>query len=92
MNTLANAAQKHLGDVPTSTTNSPNYRPNEKMKALVWHGAAKVSVDEMPVPTITDPTDVVLVRFCQHLVGTWPDDCHSQRVTGSTVRAIYSSL
>ncbi|EJD53755.1 GroES-like protein [Auricularia subglabra TFB-10046 SS5] len=30
------------------------------MKALVWHGAATVSVDEMPIPTITDPTDVIL--------------------------------
>jgi len=30
------------------------------MRALVWHGKEKVSVDTVPDPTIVDPTDVIV--------------------------------
>lgn len=60
VNAIANAAQAYLGDEPTSTKIQPKFRPNETMKALVWHGKKSVSVDEVPVPAVTDPTDVVL--------------------------------
>src|SRR6476620_11557437 len=30
------------------------------MRALVWHGKEKVSVDTVPDPTIVDPTDAII--------------------------------
>ncbi|KAI9872426.1 MAG: hypothetical protein M1830_001633, partial [Pleopsidium flavum] len=60
MNTfLANKAEEKLGDRPTVTTNEPNYRPNETMLALRWYGNKDVRVEEVPVPAITEPTDVI---------------------------------
>ena len=60
MNTIvANAVEERLGDRPTATTNKPNYRPSETMMALRWHGNKSVSVDEVPVPAITEPEDVI---------------------------------
>ncbi|KAI9805345.1 MAG: hypothetical protein M1833_005798 [Piccolia ochrophora] len=60
MNTfVANKAQEHLGDRPTATTNQPNMRPNETMLALRWYGNKDVRVEEVPVPAVTEPKDVV---------------------------------
>jgi threonine dehydrogenase-like Zn-dependent dehydrogenase len=52
--------EKKLGDRPTATTNEPKYRPNESMLAVRWYGDRDVRVDEVPVLTITEPTDVIL--------------------------------
>ncbi|MBP2650841.1 MAG: theronine dehydrogenase-like Zn-dependent dehydrogenase [Firmicutes bacterium] len=30
------------------------------MKALVYHGPGKISLDDVPIPTIKKPTDVIL--------------------------------
>ncbi|KAF9048421.1 chaperonin 10-like protein [Panaeolus papilionaceus] len=30
------------------------------MKALVWHGARKVSMEDVPVPTVNEPDDIIL--------------------------------
>ena len=60
MNTVvANTAEKALGDRPVQVTVDHKTRPNEKMLALVWHGKLDVRVEEVPVPAVTDPTDVV---------------------------------
>ena len=60
MNTVvANSVEKSLGDRPTATTNKPNFRENETMQALVWHGKKDVRVENVPVPTVTEPTDVI---------------------------------
>jgi len=60
MNTfLANKLEQKLGDRPTVTTSEPNYRPNETMLALRWYGNRDVRVEEVPVPTVTEPTDVI---------------------------------
>ncbi|PPR05789.1 hypothetical protein CVT24_006844 [Panaeolus cyanescens] len=61
MNAAANVAQSYLGDKPTTT--SPSYKPRQDgstMKALVWHGAKKVAMEEVPVPTVNEPDDIVL--------------------------------
>lgn len=61
MNAAANLAEKYLGDKPTSTSPKYNGRPSgEKMKALVWHSAERVSMEEVPVPAVTEPKDVIL--------------------------------
>lgn len=36
--TVANQAQSHMGDRPTSTTKTPNMRPDEKQLTLQWFG------------------------------------------------------
>ncbi|KAI9781360.1 MAG: hypothetical protein M1816_002380 [Peltula sp. TS41687] len=56
----ANMVEKALGDKETVVTVEPKTRPNETMKALVWYGNKDVRVQDVPVPTITDPTDVVI--------------------------------
>lgn len=61
MNAAANAAQDYMGDKPTTT--SPTYIPRQDgsmMKALVWHGARKVSMEDVPVPTVNEPDDIIL--------------------------------
>ncbi|KAK5075653.1 hypothetical protein LTR24_010004 [Lithohypha guttulata] len=61
MNTIvANKAEKALGDRPTTTTSDYKARPNETMLALRWYGDKDVRVEEVPVPTITEPADVVV--------------------------------
>ncbi len=35
-------------------------REGERMRALVWHGKERVSVDTVPDPTIVDPTDAII--------------------------------
>ncbi|TKY87924.1 hypothetical protein EX895_003020 [Sporisorium graminicola] len=46
-------------DLPTAT--STTYKPGEeKMHALTFHGAQDVRLTEVPKPTITDPTDIVI--------------------------------
>lgn len=57
--TLANTAEKVMGDRPTATTNLHQTRPEGTMKALRWYGKEKVKVEEVPIPTITEPEDVV---------------------------------
>ena len=60
MNTfVANKIEEHLGDRPTATPNKSAYRAGESMLALRWHGNKNVSVDKVPVPAITEPTDVI---------------------------------
>ena len=60
MNTfVANKAEEKLGDRPTVTTNKSKYRQNETMLALRWHGSRDVRVEEVPVPAITEPKDVI---------------------------------
>ncbi|KAI9819133.1 MAG: hypothetical protein M1827_007289 [Pycnora praestabilis] len=60
MNTfVANKAEEKLGDRPTATTNAPNTRPNETMMALQWYGNEDVRMGEVPVPAVTEPTDVI---------------------------------
>lgn len=36
--TVANQAQKAMGDRPTTTTNTPNMREGEKQLTLQWYG------------------------------------------------------
>jgi len=57
--TVANQAQKILGDRPTATTIHQKYRPGETQLTLQWYGNKDVRVVEAPVPTITEPTDVI---------------------------------
>ena len=46
-------------DLPTAS--STTYKPGEKkMHALTWHGDKDVRLSEVPKPTITDATDVVI--------------------------------
>jgi threonine dehydrogenase-like Zn-dependent dehydrogenase len=60
MNTfIANLAEEMLGDRPTVTTNNSKYRDNETMLALRWYGNRDVRVEEVPIPTITEPKDVI---------------------------------
>jgi len=60
MNTVvANKAEQYLGDRETTTTPANKTRPGEFMKALRWHGNRSVSVDNVAVPAITEPTDVI---------------------------------
>ena len=62
MNTLVtNKAQEMLGDrkVLVHNADTEQKRPGETMKALVWHGKKDVRVEEVPVPAITDPGDVI---------------------------------
>lgn len=62
MNTVvANKVQDYLGDRETVVHNfdTEKKRPNQTMKALVWHGNQSVNVEEVPVPAITDPGDVI---------------------------------
>merc|ERR1712093_120429 len=62
MNTVvANKAQEYLGDrkVLMHNVDTEKKRPGQTMKALVWHGKKDVRVDEVPVPAITDPGDVI---------------------------------
>ncbi|KAI1608971.1 putative zinc-type alcohol dehydrogenase-like protein [Exophiala viscosa] len=61
MNTIvANKAEEKLGDRPTTTTNEYNSRADETMLALRWHGDKDVRIEEVPAPTITEPTDVIV--------------------------------
>ena len=50
------------------------------MKAVVWHGVGKISVDEVPDPTIQDPTDAIIEITASALCGT---DLHFVRGTMS---------
>lgn len=62
MNTVVtNKAQEMLGDRETIVHNvdNENKRPNETMQALVWHANKDVSIEEVQVPAITDPGDVI---------------------------------
>lgn len=61
MNAAANLVQHYMGAAETSTTNKYKAKESgEKMKALVFHGTRKVSIDEVPAPAVTEPKDVVL--------------------------------
>lgn len=57
--TVANAAEKAMGDRPTATTNTHETREEGSMKALRWYGKQKVRVEEVPIPAVTEPEDVV---------------------------------
>ena len=61
MNAAANIAQKQMGEVPTVASNQDKQStlPTE-MLAVVWEGKNKVAVKKVPVPTITDPEDVII--------------------------------
>lgn len=60
MNAAANAAQKIIGDRPTTTRPEYKTREGETMKALRWHGNMDVRVEEAPVPAVTEDKDVVI--------------------------------
>ena len=60
MNAATKLAESYLGDKPTSTSPSYKTRPGETMKALVWMAAQKVEMQDVPVPAVTEPKDIVL--------------------------------
>lgn len=61
MNSIGgNLVEKFLGDRETATSVDHKQRKDEKMLALVWFGNRDVRVQEVPVPTVTDPGDVVI--------------------------------
>ncbi|KAI9669545.1 MAG: hypothetical protein M1817_004664 [Caeruleum heppii] len=57
--TVANTVEQQLGDRPTATSTDYKENPNTTMKALRWYGNRDVRVEEVPAPSITDPTDVI---------------------------------
>ena len=57
--TVANTAEKIMGDRPVATSTEYDSRPEGTMKALRWYGKQNVKVEEVPIPTVTDPEDVV---------------------------------
>jgi len=57
--TAANLAEAAIGDRPTVTTNKAKMRPNQTQLTLQWFGNKDVRVVEAPVPTITEPKDVI---------------------------------
>ena len=62
LNTVANAAQAKLGAHPTSASNqdTQNTDPNHKMQACVWLGKEKLEMQQVDVPAVTDPEDVII--------------------------------
>jgi threonine dehydrogenase-like Zn-dependent dehydrogenase len=50
------------------------------MKAVVWHGVGKISIDEVPEPKIQEPTDAIVEIPASALCGT---DLHFVRGTMS---------
>ncbi|UZJ54062.1 hypothetical protein CBS101457_003382 [Exobasidium rhododendri] len=74
VNAASNAAQKAMGDEPTTTTSKHTDLTQEEasskgetMMALTWQGKEKVEMKEMPKPKIMDENDALI------------------KVTGSTV-------
>ena len=53
------------------------------MKAVVWHNVGKVSVDEVPNPTIREPTDAIVRITTSAICGT---DLHFVRGTMTGMR------
>lgn len=61
MNAGANLMEKAIGTKPVSTSTEYKHRPDgATMKALRWHGKDSVDVENVPVPAVTDPKDVVI--------------------------------
>jgi threonine dehydrogenase-like Zn-dependent dehydrogenase len=60
MNTIANLAEKKLGDLPTSTTNNPDTRSGQTMRACAWQGKENLKMIDVPIPVVTDPCDAVI--------------------------------
>ncbi|KAF9528680.1 GroES-like protein [Crepidotus variabilis] len=61
MQATANIVQDHMQNLETKV--HPEYKPapdGSQMKALAWFGAKDVRVVDAPVPTITEPDDVIL--------------------------------
>ncbi|KAI9822192.1 MAG: hypothetical protein M1826_000501 [Phylliscum demangeonii] len=56
---VANQVEKVLGDRDVATTVEHQTRPGETMQALCWFGNKDVRMQEVGVPRVTDPTDVV---------------------------------
>lgn len=50
------------------------------MKAVVWHGVGDIRPDEVPDPTIEDPTDAIVEITASAICGT---DLHFVRGTMS---------
>lgn len=48
------------------------------MKAVVWHDVGEISVDEVPVPVIKEPTDAIVRITTSAICGT---DLHFVRGT-----------
>ncbi|HEY7258594.1 MAG TPA: hypothetical protein VH459_05960 [Gaiellales bacterium] len=42
------------------------------MKAVVFHGVGDVRLDDVPEPTITDPTDAIVRLTASAICGTEP--------------------
>lgn len=57
--TVANLAQKAMGDRDTSANVIPHARKGETQLTLQWYGKQDVRVVEAAVPAITDPKDVI---------------------------------
>ena len=56
----AQAAEAALGDRPTTVESEYAERADGgRMKALRWYGNTDVRVEEVAIPTVTDPEDVV---------------------------------
>jgi len=60
MNAASNLAERYLGPKPTSTKPEYKTRPGQTMKALLWKGTDKVVMEDVPVPAVTEPKDVIL--------------------------------
>ena len=67
VNAASNAAQKAMGDVPTTTTNKHTdlsqeeaNESGETMLALTWQGKGNVQMKQMPKPKIMEETDALI--------------------------------
>jgi threonine dehydrogenase-like Zn-dependent dehydrogenase len=62
MNAAARVMDAALGkrSVAEGTSSNPAVEQDEMMKAVVWNGAEKVSVEMVPKPAITHPKDVIV--------------------------------
>ncbi|KAI9817702.1 MAG: hypothetical protein M1832_004596 [Thelocarpon impressellum] len=56
----AQAVEKAIGDRPTAVSSEYRERPEGSMLALRWYGNQDVRVEEVAIPAITDPEDVVV--------------------------------
>lgn len=60
MQAAANAVQDSMGPEPSIIKATVNAKDGSTYRALVWHGNRKVSMESVPMPTITQDNDVIL--------------------------------
>ncbi len=58
LNAAANVYESQKGEIPSATSTEAKTRSGT-MKALQWFGKENVSVQEVPIPDITDDDDVI---------------------------------